>query len=457
MIDPERIDEYLKMGKRAGEYSSSGTDGWAAEYKAVVDEMEHIARSNDAIAYVYVVRMTPDGYEVIFDADVGDENLWAPGQIVPYQADIEPYKDIALSGEEIPPVIMNDEYGWLLSVFSPVYDKAGNCVCYSCTDINMSHLLADEQNFLAKVISLFAGFFVLVLAIFLWLTDYCIIYPVNSISIAARDLAFNINGGEKEGSENIKRLGITTGDEIETLYLALTKTSEDIVRHVENIEEQKKSISKMQNALITVLADMVESRDKFTGHHVKNTAAYARLILDELKKSDKYKDIITDEYEDTVINSAPLHDVGKIKISDVILNKNGKLNDEEFAIMQKHTINGQEIIEEAASMVDDSEYLEEAKNLAAYHHEKWNGTGYPYGLSGDDIPLSARVMAVADVFDALVSKRSYKPGFPVEKALSIIRDGAGTHFDPEIADAFLSCEEKVTQIARSNYEKDNPV
>ena len=212
----------------------------------------------------------------------------------------------------------------------------------------------------------------------------------------------------------------------------------------------------MQNALIQVLANMVENRDKFTGNHVKNTAAYAKIILDELKKQDKYKDIITDDYEYTIINSAPLHDVGKINVPDSLLNKNGRLTDEEFKQMQNHTLAGQNIIDEAANMVKNSAYLQEAKNLAAYHHEKWNGTGYPYGLKGEDIPLSARIMAVADVFDALVSRRSYKPGFPIEKALDIIREGSGTHFDPEIAETFLKAEKDVRRVAQENYERDNP-
>lgn len=456
LIDPERIDQYIRMGKHIDEYSMyNSSDGRVPEYASIVGEMERIARSHDDIAYVYVVRMIPEGYEVVFDADVGDDNLWLPGQIVPFQEDIEPYIDLALKGEDIPDIIMNDEYGWLLSIFNPIYDKDGNCACYSCVDIKMDHLLNDEKNFLAKVISLFVGFFVMVLAIFLWLTDYCIIYPINSISIAARDMAFNIGGADKEYSDRIKSLDISTGDEIETLHKALSKTSEDLVNYIADIEEKKNTINKMQNALITVLANMVESRDKYTGHHVKNTAAYARIILDELKKMDKYKDTVTEEYENTVINSAPLHDVGKIKISDALLNKNGKLSDEEFAVMKSHTIAGKEIIEEAANMVDDSGYLKEARDLAAYHHEKWNGSGYPYGLRGEEIPLSARIMAVADVFDALVSKRSYKPGFPIDQAMSIIRDGAGTHFDPDIVEIFLSCEDAVRKVAMENYEKDN--
>lgn len=444
MIDPLKIDDYIRMGVDA------------PEYKQILDVMNRIAGSHGDIKYIYVVRISPNGYEAVFDADIGDENLWYPGQIIPFQDEFKPYISDALMGKELPYMIIDDEYGWLLTLFNPVYDSDGNCACYCCVDIRMSHLQEDENNFIAKVVSLFIGFFVLVLAVFLWLTDYCVIYPINAMASAAGKMAFNLSGKEKEGLDNIKRLGVRTGDEIENLYLALVKTSEDIVKDLADIEEQKDTINKMQNALITVLANMVESRDKFTGNHVKNTASYAKIILDKLRTDEKYKDIITDDYETTIINSAPLHDVGKIQIPDALLNKNGKLTDEEFKKMQNHTIAGQHIIDEAQSMVKNSTYLNEAKNLAAYHHEKWNGTGYPYGLSGEDIPLSARIMAVADVFDALVSRRSYKPGFPIEKALDIIREGAGSHFDPEIAQCFLDCEEEVKRVAESNYKRDNP-
>ena len=445
IINPDRIDEYIRNNYHDQEYND------------ILHTLETIAFSHDDIKYVYVIRMTPNGYEVVLDADIGDENTWYPGQIVPFQKEFEPYINMALRGEDIPAIIINDEYGWLLSIFKPVVNpKTGSTVCYSCVDIRMSHIQEDENNFLAKVISLFVGFFVMVLAVFMWLTDYCVIYPINAMSMAAKTMAFDLSGAERQGAEKIKRLGIRTGDEIETLYLALVKESEDIVRNIADIEEQKDTISNMQNALITVLANMVENRDKFTGNHVKNTAAYAKIILDELRKQDKYKNIITDDYEYTIINSAPLHDVGKIQIPDSLLNKNGKLTDEEFKQMQNHTIAGQNIIDEAAHMVKNSSYLNEAMNLAAYHHEKWNGTGYPYGLKEDEIPLSARIMAVADVFDALVSKRSYKPGFPVEKALDIIKEGSGTHFDPEIAKVFLDAEEKVKKVAKENYERDNP-
>jgi HD-GYP domain-containing protein (c-di-GMP phosphodiesterase class II) len=197
----------------------------------------------------------------------------------------------------------------------------------------------------------------------------------------------------------------------------------------------------------------VESRDKFTGDHVRNTAAYTRIIMNQMRREGICADVLTNEFISNVYQSAPLHDIGKIAVSDTILNKPGRLTEEEFEIMKSHTIAGKEILESAKSAVSESSYLDEAQRLAAYHHEKWNGTGYPYGLAGEEIPLSARIMAVADVFDALVSKRSYKAGFPVEKAFAIIEEGIGTHFDPQVARAFLHARDKAAAVAEKSNEK----
>ncbi|MBQ9632410.1 MAG: HD domain-containing protein, partial [Lachnospiraceae bacterium] len=152
------------------------------------------------------------------------------------------------------------------------------------------------------------------------------------------------------------------------------------------------------------------------------------------------------------INSAPLHDIGKITIPDAILNKPGRLDDAEFEIMRSHAAAGRDIISNIIDMVPDSDFLKEARDLAAHHHERCDGKGYPDRLSGEEIPLSARIMAVADVFDALVSKRSYKDGFPFEKAMSIIREGIGTQFDPQVAEAFMRSADRVREVAESFKE-----
>jgi response regulator RpfG family c-di-GMP phosphodiesterase len=199
-----------------------------------------------------------------------------------------------------------------------------------------------------------------------------------------------------------------------------------------------------------VLAEIVESRDKTTGDHIKKTAAYTEVIVKKMKEEGIYGDQITDDFIYDVMHSAPLHDIGKINVSDAVLNKETELSDEEFEEMKKHTTAGEEIIEKAMEIVPESVYLKEAKNMSSCHHERWDGSGYPRGLKGEEIPLSARIMAVADVFDALVSSRSYKKGFPFEKAMDIIKLGMGTHFDPKVVQAFMDAEDEVRKIAEEH-------
>ena len=205
--------------------------------------------------------------------------------------------------------------------------------------------------------------------------------------------------------------------------------------------------------LIITMADLVESRDSDTGAHVQKTAAYVRIIVEGLRKKGYYAGKITPKFVSDVVRSAPLHDVGKINIPDSVLNKPGRLTDEEFAIMRSHTTAGRKIMEHAISTVEGDNYLREARNMAAYHHERWDGKGYPEGLHGEVIPLAARIMAVADVFDALTSPRVYKPAFSLEKALSILEEGKGTQFDPKCVEVFMESLDEVRLILRK-YNKE---
>jgi energy-coupling factor transport system substrate-specific component len=180
--------------------------------------------------------------------------------------------------------------------------------------------------------------------------------------------------------------------------------------------------------------------------------AYAELIAQQLKRDGKEPEI-DDAFVSTIAVAAPLHDIGKINISDVILNKPGKLTDEEFAEMKKHTVYGRDMLVRASKNLGETAYLKMAKEIAYSHHEWWDGSrGYPERLKGKDIPLSARIMAVADVYDALVSVRPYKKAFSVDEAFRIITEESGTHFDPEVVDAFVKNRETVEQIMKTKFE-----
>ena len=220
-----------------------------------------------------------------------------------------------------------------------------------------------------------------------------------------------------------------------------------------SIKRLSDSTAKMQDGLIITMADMVENRDSDTGAHIQKTAAYVRIIVEGLRKKGYYAGKITPKFVSDVVRSAPLHDVGKINISDEILNKPGKLTEEEFEIMKSHTNAGKKIIEHAIGMVEGENYLKEARNMAAYHHERWDGKGYPEGLHGEVIPLSARIMAVADVFDALTSPRVYKSAFPLDKALSIIEEGRGTQFDEKCVEVFMDSLDEVRAVLKKYNEK----
>lgn len=210
-----------------------------------------------------------------------------------------------------------------------------------------------------------------------------------------------------------------------------------------NIREKSATIQRMQIQMIINFASIVDSRDKVTGGHIKRTSRYVRMLIEALVDQDVFPELRDPVYAEHICLSAPLHDIGKIAIPDSILNKNDAYTDEEFEIMKSHTWLGGHILDKTMSTMEDRAYYWLARNMTVYHHERWDGTGYPKRLSGCDIPLCARVMAVADVFDALTSTRPYKEAITVSDALDIIRAKSGNHFDPAISMTFLSLEKKL--------------
>jgi putative two-component system response regulator len=212
-----------------------------------------------------------------------------------------------------------------------------------------------------------------------------------------------------------------------------------------------------RDLIIFSLAKLAESRDPETGAHLERIREYCRLLAERLGTTRKYQGEIDSDYVRTIFLTSPLHDIGKVGIPDHVLLKPGRLTPEEFEIMKQHSVIGWKTLDAAVQAHPAAGYLRFARDIAWSHHEKYNGTGYPRGLVGDDIPLSGRIVAVADVYDALTTRRVYKPEFSHEKSRSIIIEGRGKDFDPDVVDAFLACEDTFVAVKRQLDDTVRPV
>jgi putative two-component system response regulator len=235
------------------------------------------------------------------------------------------------------------------------------------------------------------------------------------------------------------------------LHLLVESQKRELVNFNNNLQEmveaKTKTVVELQNAVMKTMAELVEYRDNITGGHIERTQRYFEIMLDALIEQKIYEKEVSTWNIKLVLMSAQLHDVGKIAIEDSILKKPGKLTDEEFEKIKEHPLFGKKIIEKIKADTTEQAFLDYAEVIAVSHHEKWDGSGYPYGLREENIPLLGRVMAIADVYDALVSDRPYKKAFTHEEAVKIITDGKGKHFDPILTSLFLDASDKFKEIA----------
>ena len=238
--------------------------------------------------------------------------------------------------------------------------------------------------------------------------------------------------------------------------MLLESQKRELIKYSHNLEEmvdkKTKTVFELQNAILKTVAELVECRDDVTGGHIERTQKYLILLVKIMLAHGIYAQEISTWDINLFIMSSQLHDVGKISIKDNILMKKGQLTNAEFEEMKKHSAMGADIIQRIEENTTENEFLKYAKLLASSHHEKWDGTGYPNGLKGEDIPLQGRMMSIVDVYDALTSKRQYKKAFTHEESVKIIGDGNGTHFDPLLVEVFLKYEAEFKDITKHSFE-----
>ena len=221
-----------------------------------------------------------------------------------------------------------------------------------------------------------------------------------------------------------------------------TRTVALLGKMIHAVEGQEK----YHNEMVMGFATLVENKDGSTGGHIRRTSLYVKLLAEELSRRGLYEDVLTEEYVDNLCKAAPMHDIGKIAVPDNILQKPGKLTDEEYDRMKQHSVKGGEIVKATFGHLEDEAYTQMAYEVARFHHEKWNGKGYPEGLKEREIPLAARIMAIADVFDAVSEKRCYRDAMPLDKCFDIILEGSGKDFEPLLVEVFLDIRDEVEKI-----------
>ncbi len=317
--------------------------------------------------------------------------------------------------------------------------------------LSLSFLDVKQREILSNIL---IALVILIALLILAISSYLKLALFNPLDQIAKHIYLFGIGLIKESSEQPRRfdeLGILL-QELNIMMSRLSAAEKMNLNYKHHLEElvakRTEKLILTQEATMISMGALAESRDPETGGHIKRTQTYVKTLAKRLQKNEKYRDYLDDETIEQLYKSAPLHDIGKVGIADHILLKPGKLTDAEFEIMKTHTTLGGDALAAAEKILGKNCFLKYAKEIAYFHQEKWDGSGYPIGLKGEEIPISARLMAVADVYDALISKRCYKAAFSHEKAVNIITKGKGTHFDPDMVDAFIELQFKFRQIAK---------
>ncbi len=383
--------------------------------------LQQVKESNSIESPIYTLRRIDDHTEFVVMTDT-----------VPYIGNryrlTERMLFVFRDGKSVFTPLYTDQHGEWISAYAPIKDSEGEVVGLLELDYSVTKFRSESREHLKNLIA-FSIVSFLVASILGMILSHAITKPIRS-QIKAMNHVIETDNLDVNLApvNNIKEL-----NELSGTFNTLT----------DSLADSREKVRSTRTIAMHKLAELAEKRDPETGEHLVRMAYYAEVLARELGKSEKYASLITEEWIKELFEAAPLHDIGKVGIEDKILLKPGKLNDEEFKIMKTHAAIGEEILQ-------GPDFFTVSREVAGAHHEKWDGSGYPKGIAGENIPLAARILALGDVYDALTSRRIYKEPFSHEKSKSIIMEGIGAHFDPEVVQAFLDIEEEFKGI-RAKY------
>lgn len=444
LFNTESLDEYLADGARISSYSNE-------EYRNSNTMLANLRKTFPNIEYLYLYQIREDGCYIVFDTDREAQERGFVGERLEFDDDFLALVPSLLKGERIDVQEVQSRYGYFITAYEPISDPDGNSTSYYVgVDIAIDNYSKYIRTYIVKMALTFSGFFAMILAYGLWMSNHGLVFPIGALNKGIEELVSGLDNQEKldESVKNLEKIDIQTNDEIETLYDSLRELANTVAEQMRSIRILARSNEKIQKGLIVIMADIVENQSMNSKTHIQRTTAYVRIIMDGLRRKGYYSEKLTDKYMSDVEMTSPLYDIGKIKIPESIINKPGRLNNEEWEIMMTHPKEGKKILDNAINTVEGETYLKEARNMAAYHHENWDGTGYPYGYHGEVIPLSARIMAIADTFDELTAPRIYKKPVSPQEAMEIIKDESGKKFDPKCVEAFVDSFTEIKNVLR---------
>ncbi|RKM62824.1 HD domain-containing protein [Butyrivibrio sp. XB500-5] len=441
-IEQRYLEAFAQKNVKVNEYRD-------VKYLQYNEMLMSLKESIPLIERLYVFDIKDDSIYMIFDTDEDFQKSGILGEKTDDANFLMDSMNVLYDGPESGSRESIGKYGYLITSYEQIHateDKA----FYVGAEVSLKDYNMFLKKYVIKITLTFSGFCALILSCGFMMAAHNLVYPIGALEMRIDEFMESIEDQDEldESVRKLERLDIRTNDELERLYNSICKMANTTAEQMRNVLTLAQSNEKMQAGLVATMADIVESQNIDSKAHIQKTTAYVRIILEGLKRKGYYPEKLTLKYMKDVEMSTPLYDIGKIKIPESILNKPDALTDEEFEIMKTHTIEGKKILDNTISSMKGENYLKEARNMAAYHHEHWDGTGYPEGLHGEVIPLSARIMAIADVFDAVTSLRVYKSASNYQDALDVILDGSGTRFDPKCVEAFADSFSEVKNILR---------
>lgn len=335
--------------------------------------------------------------------------------------------------------VVNNQMGHTITSFEPIYDNNNKITALVGADLDFNYVQKQTLFDILRILLFVAICLGLIYAVLLTYLRIEFLKPVIKISNKMSKFATT-------DKEDFTPLEVDRDDELGLMAQSYNEMLSDIQIYI-------KKISDTQMETIFSLAKLAQSRDDDTGSHLDRVQKYCRVLAEKLAKKPEFKDKIDKTFIDNLVSASTLHDIGKVGIPDNVLLKNGKLTDEEYEIIKKHTTIGYKTLKEAHDKFKSNVFIEMGMYIAHFHHERWDGKGYPTGIKGEQIPLEARIMAIADVYDALGTKRVYKPAFSQEKCIEIIKEGKGSQFDPVLVEAFLEAAPEFYEIRCSLEDK----